>query len=183
MSYSEFPLEFSGADCPQEEVLLDYGAGRLGVARAALLDRHAESCERCARVRAAQISVWNDLDAWKPVPVSESFNRDLWRRIDGDPQLSCRQRMAEKTHRVAEAMRRNFWISAAPLAVAALLIVTVAVMNHPGRRQGELPATSTTPAVVTVNDADQLERTLDDIQLIHEVDAVSASAKPNSKVM
>jgi hypothetical protein len=177
MSYSEFPSEFSMTECPPEDVVLDYGAGRLSVAEAALFDRHAESCERCARMRAAQMSVWNDLDAWKPVPVSESFNRELWRRIDADPQVSWRQRLME-------TMRRSFWMPAAPLAVVAALIVTAVVINRPGKQPGVLPAAGSTPAVVTVRDADQLERALDDIQLLHEVDAESAaSSKPDSKVM
>ena len=47
----------------------------------------------------------------------------------------------------------------------------------------KLPVNTTTAIVLTQSEADQLERALDDIQLLHEVDAEAAAAKPESTLM
>jgi anti-sigma factor RsiW len=176
MNFSEFS-ELSTSHCPTEEVLLDYTAGRLDRAQSALFERHAEKCARCAALRTAQAAVWRSLDEWKPAPVGAGFNRELWRRIDSDARVSSRRR------RFAEAVRFSFWKPVAPLAVAVALTVAGFVLDHPGKRP-EKPLTNTAASIiVTASDADQLERALDDIQLLHEVDAESAEAKPDSKLM
>ncbi len=65
-------------NCPSEDVLLDYTAGHLDPVKVELFDRHADGCARCAELRAAQLAVWRGMDAWKPEPVGEDFNRELW---------------------------------------------------------------------------------------------------------
>src|SRR5579863_9717746 len=72
--------------CPLQSeetyLLLDYSAGRLDAARAAILAHHLETCSDCASFRKEQKTVWNALDAWEPAPVSIDFNRRLWQRIE-----------------------------------------------------------------------------------------------------
>jgi hypothetical protein len=155
--------------CPTEDVLLDYTGGRLDPVKTALFEQHADQCARCASLKTAQAAVWMRMDEWKPAPVSEGFNRELWRRIDAEE------------HGLAGFMRFSFWKHVAPLAVAVALVVTAYVMDHSAVRPGIMPVTSTTtPVVVSVSDADQLERALDDVRLLHEADAASATAKPSS---
>jgi len=50
------------------------------------------------------------------------------------------------------------------------VLTGVLVVNHSDRPTAKAPS-----MVVTATDADQLERTLDDIQLLHEVDATTAT--------
>lgn len=162
--------------CPEDDVLLDYTAGRLDAAKAALLEQHADKCARCASLRTTQAEVWASLDAWKPEPVSAGFNRELWRRIDAMKAPSWSERLADAVH-------FNLWKRAAPLAVALGLVVTAYVFDH-SANQPVSPAAGTNAAmVVTATQADQLEQTLDDMQLLHAVDAEVAAAKPAHSVM
>ncbi len=160
--------------CPSEDVLLDYTAGVLDAAKTALFERHADQCARCGALRASHAAVWRTLDDWRPMPVSAGFNRELWRRIDADARARSWSRQ------LAELMHVRLWKQAAPLAVAVALVVTGFLMDHSGRAtavNGHAPA-----VVVTVKEADQLERALDDIQLLDAVNTVSA-VKPESGLM
>jgi anti-sigma factor RsiW len=164
-------------NCPTEDVLLDYTAGCLDPVQTALFERHADQCAHCAALRTAQAEVWLRLDEWKPNPVSAGFNRELWRRIDADSQSPS------WTSRLAEVMKFDFWKQVAPLAVAVALVVTGYVLDHSGHPLAK-PQTNTTASIaVTVSDADQLEQALDEIQLLHQVDAEAAAAKADSRVM
>lgn len=164
-------------NCPNEEILLDYTAGRLDGARTALLERHAESCMDCASLIAAQSAIWRSLDEWKPAPVSPGFNRELWRLIDEDTAKSS------WTRELGQALGLNFWKQLAPLAVALALVVTAFMFDHSGRKPNISPATGAAPMVVSAGDADQLDQALDDLELLHEVDAASPPVKPESGVM
>lgn len=168
-------------NCPTEDVLLDYTASRLDPAQAVLFERHADRCAHCAALRAAQATIWRSLDEWKPEPVGAGFNRELWRRIDAEAEPASWTR--EWVNGLAAAMQFGFWKRVAPLAVALALVVTGFMLDHSGNRPGKQPANTTAAMVLTVSDADQLERALDDIQLLGEVDATSTPTKPDSKLM
>lgn len=163
--------------CPTEDILLDYTAGRLDPARAALFEKHAEGCAHCAALLTVQTAVWRNLDEWKPAPLSAGFNRELWRRIDADVQGPSWSRA------LAAVMQSHLWKQMAPLAVALAVVATAFVMDHSGSQPGRLRNTANAPIVVTASDADQLDRALDDIQLLDEADAAATPAKPGSGVM
>lgn len=173
-----FPVfsNHSARQCPEDDVLLDYTAGRLDPAKALLFERHADGCARCASLRVTQAEVWASLDAWKPEPVSAGFNRELWRRIDAMKTPSWSDRLAAAVH-------FNVWKRVAPLAVALALVVTAFVFDH-STNQPVAPVSPTNAAmVVTATQADQLEQTLDDMQLLHAVDAEVAAAQPAHSAM
>jgi hypothetical protein len=152
--------------CPTEDVLLDYVAGALAGAQLAEFERHAKECSRCDALVTSQAAVWRSLDEWKPEPVSAEFNRDLWRRIDADAAAPSRWALL------------HFWKQVLPLAVVMALVVTGFVMD----RQSPQPATTPAAAAVSAAEADQLERALDDLQLLEAVDTASP-AKPAADVM
>jgi len=178
MSYSEFSNSMT--HCPTEDVLLDYVSGQLDAVKVAQLDRHADGCAQCAALRAAQTAIWRSMDEWKPAPVSEGFNRELWRRIDAEEQAASWT--TDWAQRLAGMMQVSLWKRLAPLAVAAAVAATVFVI-HSGNEPGKPVTKTPTSVVLTVSDADQIEQTLDDIQLLHEVDAEAAAAKAPSRVM
>ncbi len=164
--------------CPTEDILLDYTAGRLNRAQALVFEAHADRCARCAALRMSQAAVWQSLDEWKPAPVSEGFNRELWRRIDADAHQSS------WTRELAAVLQFNFWKRLAPLAVAVALIATGFVFDHSGKPVGTVQTNSPASIVITASEADQLDRALDDLQLLHEVDATTvAPVPPASSVM
>lgn len=156
--------------CPLEseqmDLLLDDAAGRLarrGFDHAALaaLTSHMETCTACMAFRRDQKAVWEALDLWQPEPVSADFNRQLWHRIDAAAAAPWYRALAESL--------RFGWKPLVPLAAAILMIVGGFLLDHPK------PAAPGPASGVSVIEADQVEQTLDDIQLLRQLDTVPAS--------
>lgn len=145
------------------DLLIDYSAGRLDTAAAAALDRHVENCADCGAFLREQAAVWNALDAWEPAPVSIDFNRRLWLRID-DAANAPWYRL------LADSLRFANWKPAFPLALAVLAIAGGFLLDHQRRNA---PASPATVQGVSFTEADQLEQTLDDIQLLRQLDSVT----------
>jgi anti-sigma factor RsiW len=157
-------------NCPlqteETDLLLDYSAGRLDARKTAVLAQHMESCAACASFRKEQKAVWDALDLWEPAPVSVDFNRRLWQRIDAaaaDPWYTS----------LAESLLFANWKPVIPLTAAILVIAAGFLLDHPATRN---PASS-----ISVKEADQVEQTLDDIQLLNQLDAVMPVSAPDDK--
>lgn len=153
--------------CPLEreetqDVLLDYSAGRLNPARAATLEAHMEECAACNSFRMEQSAVWDALDVWEPAPASMDFNRRLWQRIDAAAN-------APWYRTLADSLRFGGWKPAIPVALAVLAIAGGFLLDHPS-------GSTATPAVqpVSFTEADQLEQTLDDMQLLRQLDSATS---------
>ena len=147
------------------DILLDYTAGRLDAKRTAKLEKHMLSCARCAAFRTEQAGVWAALDLWEPEPVSMSFNRSLWQKIEASASASWYRKLVD-------ALRFGAWKPVFPLAAAVFVVAAGFVFDHQGTG-------TTTPGVinasgVSMNEVDQVEKTLDDLQLLRQFDAVSA---------
>jgi anti-sigma factor RsiW len=158
--------------CPlqseETDLLLDYSAGRLNAAKRASVEQHMDTCARCASFRADQAAVWDALDLWEPAPVSLNFNRNLWHRIDAAA--------AEPWYKhLAQSLRFGNWRPVLPLTAAVALIAAGFLLDHPGARKAE--------AGFTLNEAQQVEQTLDDIQLLHQMDAGGTTPDGNAKTM
>ncbi len=150
------------------DVLLDYAAGRLDTARAAMLEQHLESCSGCAAFRMEQSALWDALSQWEPEPVSIAFNRTLWQKIGAAAAAPWHRRFAD-------AIRFGAWKPAFPLLAAVMLIAVGFVYDHPGSgNSSSSQSVSATLPGVSISDADQVEKTLDDIQLLRQFDAVSS---------
>jgi anti-sigma factor RsiW len=166
-------------NCPSKsedtiDVLLDYSAGRLDKARSAALEQHMAVCEDCAAFRVGQDEVWKALDAWEPEPVGMDFNRRMWQQIDAAAA-------APWYRKLADSLRMGAWKPALPLTAAVVLVAAGFMMDHQG-------AVSVTPGVingsgVSLTEADQVEKTLDDIQLLRQLDAVAGTESGSSKTM
>ena len=163
--------------CPlqteETDLLLDYSAGRLDAARTAALAQHMESCPVCASFRTEQTAVWDALDLWQPAPPSMDFNRRLWQRIEAAA-------VAPWYRSLRDSLRFANWKPVVPLTVAILVIAAGFLLDHPGR-QTQVPSVSVMD--VSLKDADQVEQTLDDIQLLQQLDAVTPPNRGNSKRM
>ena len=148
-------------NCPikaqeNKEWLLDYAAGRLDGERAVLVEQHVKACQDCARFVEAQQVVWNALSQWKPQPVSDDFDRRLDRAIEAEP-VSWMDRIFRPL--------QPLWRPVVPLVAACLLIVAGVVLDIP--RVAVNPADS--QAHVEKIEPDQVERTLDDIEMLREL--------------
>jgi len=167
-------------DCPiktQEntEWLLDYAAGRLRGERAAELGRHVETCNDCAGFVAAQQVVWNALDQWEPEPVSLDFDRRLYRSIDEARPASGLSRMLRRLFGPLQPL----WRPVVPLAAACLLIVAGVMLHVP---QAMIAPADGTARVEKI-DPEQLERTLDDMQMLRELAVTPEQGDNSSKSM
>jgi hypothetical protein len=156
--------------CPlqteQTDLLLDYSVGRLDARGMAVLAQHMETCRDCASFANEQKAVWDALDLWEPAPVSMDFNRSLWQRIDAAAA-------APWYTSLAESLRFANWKPVIPLTAAVLLIAAGFFLDHPGARN---PA-----AGISVREADQVEQTLDDIQLLNQLDTVMPASATDEK--
>lgn len=152
------------------ELLLDYTAGRLeGAERAnerARLELHMEECPACQSFRMEQAAVWDALDIWEPAPVSSDFNRRLWQKIETSAARPWYQSLGD-------SLRFGNWKPLVPLTAAILVIAAGFIFDHPsGRNSG-----------MTIREADQVEQTLDDMELLHQLDVVVLPAAATSKSM
>jgi hypothetical protein len=157
-------------NCPLKRVettdlLLEYSARRLDASRAAALGRHVEACAECSAFLAGQRAVWDALDEWEAPPVSMDFNRRLWQRIDRAAELPWYRGLFE-------ALRTANWKPVFPMAAAVLVIAGGFLLDHRGERA--VTPNAATPGV-SIIEADQLDQTLDDIQLLRQLDSVAPS--------
>jgi anti-sigma factor RsiW len=134
------------------EVLLAYCGRRLDPGTATALERHLESCPACREAYAGQRTVWKALDAWEAVPVPEDFDRRLYRRIDEEERRSWWRRPLGLVlvHRGLPVM-----------AAACLLVVAGALLDH-----SRTPAPFSGDVRAEAVQADQVERTLEDMELL-----------------
>ena len=157
-------------NCPLEtreetQLLLDYCAHALPVARAALVETHIQSCPRCQEFTASQMALTEALDLWQAPPVSPDFNRRLYHRIDAEAS-----RPSWWAALVPHVLVRPFhpvWLRRSlPVAAAACLLVTAGALL-------ERPTVSPVPpprdmAQVESVQPEQVEQALDTMDLLSE---------------
>jgi hypothetical protein len=140
---------------------MDYCAGRLEAEVAAAVERHIQQCVVCREFCGAQARVWSALDAWDPETISESFDARLLDRIEEGDRGS-----------------RWKWIWRPALPVAAVAIVVVAVLLL------RVPNGTNTPVEgknVDVVDVEQVERTLDDLDMLKQLYAAPPAEAAGAK--
>ena len=148
-------------ECPiqaQEnaEALLAYCARKLDPDTTAALENHMRQCAACREFRDTQTLLWTALDAWETAPVSDDFDRRLFRKLE-------ERESAGLADRLLAAAGNLRWRTAAPLAAAG--IVTLAVFLSGIPRQPDLAAQSQTETI----DIEQVERTLEDIDVVRQL--------------
>src|SRR5579863_6275211 len=140
-------------------VLTDYCAGTLDPVQTAGIEEHIRECAECFRIVEAQRSLWQTLDAWKPIEVSADFDARLYAKIS--------QAQAEPWWN-PRAWRR-LWQFPAPLslwkpalsiaAVAVVLALLVAV------RTPDKTVAPAEPAAQRIN-IQEVQQALDDLDLL-----------------
>jgi anti-sigma factor RsiW len=146
-------------NCPIQsrnpETLVAYAAGTLNPETARALEGHLADCADCRSMAAEQTAVWKALDAWEAPEVSCDFDRRLYGRIDREVRFSWWERCT----RLFRAMPLR---QAVPLtASAGLLLMAGLLLEHPG------PSVGVRPRAEIVR-ANQVERTLDDLDLLRQ---------------
>lgn len=156
--------------CPTQHgdsagILLDFCARRLPDEQALAMERHIEACPRCRKVVRAQQSVWDLMGEWEAAPVSEDFDRRLYARIDN--QVGVRW-----TGRIAEWVRFA-WKPAVPVLLTAATALTFILMHNPAPAPKPAPQSAAADTV----DMNQVEQTLDDLNMLHQLTPAPASSQ------
>jgi anti-sigma factor RsiW len=141
--------------CPIEtretaDVLLAYCARRLDAEAAAALERHMASCAACREVYEGQRAVWKALEDWEAAPVTPDFDRRLYGRIEREASAPWWRAALPP----GGLMRRVLPIAAA----AGLLVMAGGLIDN-----GPSPDMARSETVRV----DQVERTLEDLELLH----------------
>jgi len=162
--------------CPIEtqenaELLLSYSARRLNPESTSILEAHMELCPACREFRDGQRALWEALDQWEARPVSPDFDRRLYRKIEEHEQQGW-------WSRVFGSMRPMMLRPALPLAaMACLVLVAGFIIDEPGKILA--PATESSPVV---REEEQVERTLDDLEMLRQFNLVApASSEDHSR--
>ena len=153
------------------EWLLDYSAGRLDRERAGVVAQHMESCPDCAHFIQSQQVVWNALGEWEPKPVSSDFDGRLYRMIDQKERRSWVSRLFQPL--------QPLWRPLVPVGAACLLIVVGLVLRTPDAAVGPVHPQTRVEAIET----EQVERTLDDMQMLRELELTPQPEDKTSKSM
>ncbi len=161
--------------CPIEaeenaEILLAYCARRLDPDTTVVLERHMAGCPACRSFQESQQAVWEALNQWEVQPVSPEFDAKLYERIEAEGRSSWWQRLAGPFP--AALIRQGL-----PIAAAACLLMMAGMIA----RRPDAPAV---PAHTVVRaetvQPEQVERTLDDMELLHQF-TVATSDEKDSK--
>ena len=132
-------------ECLLAETLLAYTGGKLDRETAAVVERHLQGCAACREWVAGQKAVWHALDAWEAAPVSPGFDSRLYERIE--------EERAPRWWRPAFGWRPALSVALASLVIGAALLI------QPPR-----------PPSVETLDADRIERALDDVEMLRQLD-------------
>lgn len=140
------------------EILLAYCDRKLDVESMLLLERHVAECAACREVLDGQRAIWAALDQWEAAEISPDFNRRMWQRIEASESAGFWRRLFQPP--LQWALKPSM-----PVAAAAVVLVAGLLLRAPGN----LP-----PAPRVVSDAvdiEQVERTLEDLEMLRELAA------------
>jgi hypothetical protein len=158
------------------EVLLAWLEKRLPAETALALERHASVCGDCRRMMEGQRAVWKALEDWDTEPVAADFDRKLYRAIEQEEARSWLKRLLDPVIRPVAtfAMRPAVPLAATTLALGALLLFQapagLEMSGDPGRR-----------VAMESPDAEQVESTLDDLEMLRMLDGQLVSDRAAAK--
>jgi len=147
--------------CPIEheetvDDLLDYAVGRLEPAKLSQLRRHVATCEKCANFTLGYREISHALDCWQAPEVTSDFNRRVLHRIEMEPPSPW--------YRVLFDFRFSPRLATAILVLWLLAIVGFTFNHSAGSAEPAGPR-------IDASQANRLEATLDDLQLLHQLDS------------
>ena len=169
-------------NCPLEtrenaQLLLDYCTRKLEPESMAVLERHIANCDACREFARGQRAVWQALDAWEAAPVSLDFDRRLYHRIEAHvPWWSLLLRpFRPRFNNVT--LRRSLHAA----AMACLLVVAGIVVERPAISPVP-PPNDVAQAQADSVQPEQVERTLDAMEMLSEFSQHVRTDSPNSKL-
>jgi anti-sigma factor RsiW len=145
------------------ELLLAYVERKLEPELAVTFERHLQACPACRDALAAQAAVWSALDRWEAAEISADFDLRLYARIEADQQRAWWRRVFDP------ALPRSIR-PAMPVAAAAMLLVAIGLFRAPSEADWQRDRK------VTTIDVEQVESTLDDIEMLQQLGAAAPAS-------
>ncbi len=146
------------------ELLLSYCARRLDAETRAWLERHMQLCPECRVLAEQQQAVWEALDYWDALPVSEDFAVRLREQV---------RRAPRRRWQLALGLWRNLRV---PLAAASLLLGALLLWRVPNPPH----VAPQPPAQVEV---ETVEAALEDIEMLRTLELIASSDRPRAQHM
>ena len=166
-------------ECPLKcredgQLLLDYCAGKLAAGLAEALGQHVAECGACREWTRGQRTVWEALDEWEAAPVAADFDQRLYRRIHE------RAPWWQTALAPIGSMGRFWaWRGLPAAAAAGVLLMAGITLQHlavsPTLVAGDM-------AQVEAVQPDQVERTLDAMEMLSEFSQHVRTDVPESKL-
>ncbi|MEO8592558.1 MAG: hypothetical protein ABI759_04480 [Candidatus Solibacter sp.] len=166
-------------DCPLQsregaQLLLERCTGGAHAAPAGDLVRHIAECAVCRAFTEQQRSVWEAMDTWEAAPVSADFDQRLYRRIAA--QTSWWERL------LLPLRQASFGRSIPAAAMAGLLVMAGIVLVRPGVSPVAPPARAVEHAQGETLQPEQVEYTLDSMEVLEEFSQRVRPDAPESKL-
>ena len=167
-------------NCPMEsrehaQWLLDYRTGKLEPETAARLEEHIATCRACGEFARGQRAVWEALDAWEAAPVSKDFDGRLYRRIE--TQVSWWDLLVRPFRSPFGTVTPRRTLAT---AAAACLMLTAGILLEE-RAISPAPSPHDMAQADTVQ-PEQVERALDDMEMLNEFSQHVSTDRPGSKL-
>ncbi len=153
--------------CPSQngkepDVLLRYCAGQTTAAEAVALRVHLGDCRACREWVDAQQNLWSELEACDELEISPDFNRRLYQRLEAENSEPAALQWA----RMFTARWTPFsWKPVIPVAAACVMLIAVLWMREP---RAFVQPDENKIRVENV-DLDQVERTLEDLDMLKQL--------------
>ncbi len=135
------------------------------------LEHHLASCQECRRVAEAQDRVWSALDAWEAVSVSTGFDQRLYSQIAAEAQRPWWRRALPASFPAAWS-----WKPTMPVAAACAVLLAAFLFNSPSTEQQTQLIGQ--PGVQPRVDIEQVERALDDIDMLSKLGLAAQPSQP-----
>jgi len=160
--------------CPVQtdnpEVLLDYCSRKLQEDLVSVVEQHIRGCTDCREFAEAQQQIWSALDAWTAEEVSSDFDGRLYARVETRANQGFWARVAGDRFTWKPAL--PFAAAGATAILAVLLVYPPSTIQSPDPVQPSLRVESLEP--------EQVERTLEDIEMLRQLTAPASSPSTRS---
>ncbi len=158
-------------------LLLSYANNKLGATASTFVEGHLRICPDCNRTVEEQKRVWHALETWDAGEVSSDFDRRLYARVDAE---SARGGFARWTSGMIARWTPVPWRPAlATAALCATLAGGLLIQLPASRPMAVQDSVAKTERV----DVEQLDRTLQDLQMLKELNpSLQAEANPGSSI-
>lgn len=155
-------MEFNNClNADSAETLFAYIDGTLAPAETQALERHAASCESCRKLIDGQRAMWSTLDEWEAPELTPDFNRNLHAAVAEESRRSFWSRLAEIA--AAYLTPRNVLVPAGALAAVVMGVMLTR------------PVAPVVEQKAGLDEVKQIERTLDDLDVLTTLDTALAS--------